>query len=135
MYKHSEKTKEKIRAAVTGSNNGMYGKKMTIESRKKMSESHRGKKMKERTDEHRSNISKSLTGRRLDKKHINAILEGRKKGNSKRGNKIIAKSDFEILEFISIEKAAKYFNCSRNRITRNQVKNFNIEIQKQHAIV
>lgn len=134
-YKHSEETKEKIKKSVSGHKNGMYAKRMSKESREKISRSHSGRKMPERSVEHRKNISESLTGRSLKRSHIEAILDGRKNGKPKNGNRVLAKSEKETLKFISVAKAAIYFNCSRNRILRNQVKNFKIEIEKKNGTV
>jgi hypothetical protein len=62
MYgrKHTEETKKKIsanRSSISGKNNPMYGKKHSDESKKKMSDVKKGKKKPPFTEEHRRNLS------------------------------------------------------------------------------
>ena len=62
--KHTEEAKRKISFLTTGSKNPFYGKKHSMETRKKISESHKGKKLSE---EHKKRISQAERGN----KHYN----------------------------------------------------------------
>jgi len=70
MYgrKHTEETKKKIsanRSSISGKNNPMYGKKHSDESKKKMSAAKKGKKKPPFTEEHRRNLSLAWKKRKL----------------------------------------------------------------------
>ncbi len=70
MYgkKHSEETKKKISAkcsSISSENNPMYGKKHSEEAKKKMSAAQKGKKKPPFTEEHRRNLSLAWKRRNL----------------------------------------------------------------------
>ena len=70
MYgrKHTEETKKKIsanRSSISGKNNPMYGKKHSDESKKKISAAQKGKKKPPFTEEHRRNLSLAWKKRKL----------------------------------------------------------------------
>ena len=70
MYgrKHTEETKKKIsanRSSISGKNNPMYGKKHSDETKKKISAAQKGKKKPPFTEEHRRNLSLAWKKRKL----------------------------------------------------------------------
>jgi len=63
----SEETKEKISKSMKGRVSTFKGKKLSEESKLKMSISHKNKKF---TDDHCNNISKSLSGKKKTEDHV-----------------------------------------------------------------
>ena len=61
-----------------GRTSPMKGKKMSEESRNKISESKKGKKIKPFSEEHRKRISESLTGNKFDEEHRRNLSESHK---------------------------------------------------------
>ena len=87
-YKRTDKTRRKISEAKTGEKHPMFGKHLSEESRKKISEANTGK---HHSEEHRKKISQS--------KGVNGILQFSKDGEL-------------IAEYSSIHEAERQTGCN-----------------------
>ena len=76
--KLSEKTKEKISKSLKGENHQYYGKHLSEEHRRKISEANKGKKCKHLTEEHKRKISKSKKGGKLSEETKRNMSEAHK---------------------------------------------------------
>lgn len=104
-YKKTEEHRKKISDSHVGEKNPMFGKHLSEETKKKLSESHTGK---HHSEESRKRISESLTGRTLSE-------ETRKKmADSKPKNPVLqfSKDGEFIAEYPSIMEAERQTGCS-----------------------
>lgn len=74
-HKHTEETKRKIGESEKGEKNHLYGKRLSFEHRRKISESEKGKIISE---EHRKRISESNRGKTLSEETKQKISESSK---------------------------------------------------------
>jgi hypothetical protein len=82
--RHTEETKEKLRLARLGKSSWNKGKKMSIESRQKLSLAKKGKKRGPLSEEHKNKIKEALKKVKRTPEHqaaINASLKGKKAWN------------------------------------------------------
>lgn len=100
--KHTKKTRLKMSLAQSGSNNAMYGKKASTETKKKMVEAHKGFKHTEESklkmsiagkghkcsDEHKRKISKANSGKKRSKEMREKMSEALKGNKNCLGNKL-----------------------------------------------
>jgi len=124
-----EKLRTLISEKVSGYKNGMYNKTHTDEAKDKLRNSHLGIKLPPRTLEHCKHLSEALSGKSWTAEQRDKILSKRKPGN--KGVTVHVYRKHEHYEFISIKKASDFFGVHRNRITRNQIRDFDIQIENK----
>lgn len=123
-----EEFRNMMREKSSGDKNGMFNKTHSDETKKKLRDSHIGLKYSPRTAEHSRHLSESLSGKSWTSSQRDKILSKRKPGN--KGAIVHAYRKHEHYEFCSIAKAAEFFGVHRNRITRNQIRDFEIHIER-----
>jgi len=75
-HKHSQETIQKMRESKLGDKSYNYGKRMSLEQRKKLSLAHKGKKLSEET---KRKISEANKGVKHSKEHMEKLFNSRRK--------------------------------------------------------
>jgi len=113
--KHSEETKRKI-------SKSMKGKKFTDEHKKKLSESHKGEEKKPFTKEHKRKLSEAKKG---NKNRLGVCIKHKKE--------TIIKMRESRIKYMTSGKLI-YKNTSIEKKIENELKNANLNYQKQVAL-
>ena len=106
---HSEETKKKMSKTRKGHVTWIKGKKLSEETKQKISESHKGKKLSEET---KQKMSESHKGIKLSEEHKKKLSEANK---GKLSKKVICVTTCKI--FNSLKDAGNYYNVAKSHIS------------------
>ena len=121
-----KKISDETRKKISESN---LGKVLSLETRKKLSEKHKGKSL---SDNHKKNIGNGLLGRKHNENTLNLLRTNNRNKHQKNSLYVWAKNKESGLEIVfnNCCQAARYFSCTRQKIKKNQVPDWEIKTQK-----
>ena len=102
---------QKVNFDMCGSNNGMFGKKHSDETKRKLSEKAKGRIL---SNEQKTKISNSLKNRVFSKKHLEKLSEANKGGKNRAAKKCVVNE----IQYDCATDAAKILGLSKSTVCR-----------------